>query len=110
MMDRVLTFEDLVAIIEAVTPKPGPRWPLHEENGMSRSFRSLILGFIGFGISAIGIVLHKPYLPIAVPGSDEAVWWDRPDNTWAIVFFYAGVFLIAVAVMRLLSGRKRNSN
>jgi len=27
LMDRVLTFEDIVTIIEAVTPKPGPRGP-----------------------------------------------------------------------------------
>jgi len=32
LMDRVLTFEDLVAIIDEVTPKPGPRGPYKKRN------------------------------------------------------------------------------
>ena len=31
LMDRVLTFEDIVTIIEAVAPKPGPRGPYKKE-------------------------------------------------------------------------------
>ena len=32
LMDRVLTFEDIVAIIEAVTPKPAKRGPYQKKS------------------------------------------------------------------------------
>ena len=36
LMDRGMSFEDLVAIIDEVTPKPGPRGPYKKRTPASR--------------------------------------------------------------------------